>query len=31
MRLTLVRQMIKGAWTDEATIEARTTSLDRIK
>ena len=31
MRLTVLRQMIKGAWTDEAKIEAKTASLDRIK
>jgi hypothetical protein len=31
MRLTVLRQMIKGAWTDTATIEAKTASLDRIK
>ena len=31
MRLTVVRQMTKGAWTDEATIEAWTATFDRIK
>jgi len=31
MRLTVLGQMIKGAWTDAATIEARTAALDRIK
>jgi hypothetical protein len=31
MRLTVLRQMIKGAWTDAARIEAKMASLDRIK
>jgi hypothetical protein len=31
MRLTVLRQMIKGTWTDAATIEAKMASLDRIK
>jgi hypothetical protein len=31
MRLTVLGQMIKGAWTDAATIEAKTAALDRIK
>jgi hypothetical protein len=31
MRLTVLGQMIKGAWTDAARIEARTAALDRIK
>jgi len=31
MRLTVLGQMIKGAWTDAATIDAKTAALDRIK
>ena len=31
MRLTVLRQMVKGAWTDAATVEAKTAALDRIK
>ena len=31
MRLTVLGQMIKGAWTDAARIEAKTAALDRIK
>jgi hypothetical protein len=31
MRLTVLGQMIKGAWTDAATIEAKTAALERIK
>jgi hypothetical protein len=31
MRLTVLGQMIKGAWTDAAIIDAKTAALDRIK
>lgn len=31
MRLTVLGQMIKGAWTDTATVEAKAAALDRIK
>jgi hypothetical protein len=31
MRLTVLRQMIKGVWADAATVEATMAALDRIK
>ena len=31
MRLTVLGQMIKGAWTDTATVETKAAALDRIK
>jgi hypothetical protein len=31
MRLTVLGQMIKGAWTDAATVETKAAALDRIK
>lgn len=31
MRLTVLRQMMKGAWADPETVEAKTAALERIK
>ncbi len=31
MRLTVLGQMVKGAWTDAATVETKAPALDRIK
>ena len=31
MRLTVLRQMIKGVWADTTTVEAKMAALDRIK